>query len=138
MEWMTLKREMLSFFTQDGIVTYLKTDFKFYGAFFDFVLAMFTRMEMLFVGLKYRKCIVFHPYLDSNVVTHVFAQTKVAVLGFDVLPDNPTCDIPHTHLEWIVCQGGFIHEFLDVHDWIQDARNGKAPYIGAWLHSMES
>ena len=36
----------------------------------------------------------------------------------------------HTH--WIVCNGGFLYENLNLIEWITDARNGDSPWIGGF------
>ena len=81
---------------------------------------------------------IFHPWVDVNAIINLFGGSengyKVSVLGFDTLPDNPigSSDI---HGYWLVCQGGYIHEFMNLEQWVAQARYGDASYIAAYSYT---
>eukprot|EP01083_Nonionella_stella_P222747 794549_1 len=69
-----------------------------------------------------------------------FAASKgIVMLGSDSgamerLPSSaPVGSFLPVHQKWITCYGGLITEFMRFDDWLNDARKGVAPWIGAYF-----
>eukprot|EP01084_Bolivina_argentea_P150344 262559_1 len=81
------------------------------------------------------------PGLLGEVITDLLFDTNVMIIGSDKAIDimwnsvtNDTTDTRAAHEIFITCGGGFLHELLDLKEWVYDARNGNSPWIGSYMY----
>eukprot|EP01084_Bolivina_argentea_P122535 217125_1 len=73
------------------------------------------------------------PGLSSEVVIDIIWDTNAVIIGSDTWGVDSFAIFPAAHNFFITCGGGFLHENMKLDEWIMDARDGKAPWIGAYV-----
>ena len=82
------------------------------------------------------------PGIGEEVVTEIIFDTNASIIGSDTWgidalswnPETNTTSVPGGHEIFITCGGGFLHESVDLKDWVIDARNDDVPWIGAYIY----
>jgi len=76
------------------------------------------------------------PGFTVDTVLNIFGPKKVLLLGADSgsVEFRQVGSAPRAlHVHWMICHGGFLYENLNLIEWVTDARNGDAPYQGAFF-----
>jgi len=82
------------------------------------------------------------PGIAPEVMLDLLFETNVAIVGSDnwgidaksIDPQTNQTYLQAVHNIFLPCGGGFLHELLKLDEWVHDARNGDAPWIGAYVY----